>query len=297
MNSTILRILGLGMVLGLALGCAGEPQDLGGWRVAFEDSGRGRIGVCDLAGKGLNYITPDSLWATGPVSDTLGSTVYFVTGRPEDSLVPNAIYAVETDGSYLRKLTDLPFRALDIQVTPDGGKIVFVGRYADQEFTRAYEFVVGSEGFRAVSMAGRPAYDPGMAPGGLNFVWHDSTMIDTIFVSSLQQVLTLPIFPFPYTQTAISPDGEAFAAVCGENRRGLCFNKLRQKAERVLVPEADDGAISHPIWHPDGERVAFVFTETGDEVAPEIRLVDINSLEVNKIPIDAKSPTHPAWVR
>jgi hypothetical protein len=297
MASMKLSHLGLGIVLGLILGCSGETQDLGGWRVAFEDQDSGRIGVCDLAGRGLQYITPDSLWATGPVSDTLGRTVYFTTGKPEETLVPNAIYAVETDGSYLRKLTDLPLRAVDIQVTPDGGKIVFIGRYPDQEYMRAYEYVVGTEGFRAVSVAGRPAYDPGMAPGGLNFVWHDSSMTDTLFVSSLQQVLTLPIFPFPYTQCAISPDGEAFAAVCGEHRRGLCFNKLREKAERVLVPESDAGAITRPIFHPDGERVAFVYTELAEGARQEIRLVSLNSLEVNKIPIDAGAPTHPAWVR
>jgi hypothetical protein len=291
-------LLSVALALATLTACSAEaPTYIDGWRVAFEDPETGRIAVCGINGEGFEYITPDSLWAAGPVSDSTGKTVYFF-GQPRDrEQSANALFAVEVDGSYLRKITDLPLRALDIQVTPDGGKIVFTGRYPDQELPRAYEFVVGVDGFRAVSPANRGAYDPGMAPGGLNFVHHDSSFSDTLQVSSLQQILTIPIAPFPYTQTTIRPDGNVFVSVCGENRRGLCSMALKTREERILVAESDEGAVSHPVFNWNGDLVVFVYTEAGPKAPTSIRIISLNSMEIIEIPLTLKTVTHPAWVR
>ena len=277
-------------------GCSGQPAD-DGWRVALEDPDAGRIAICRVDGGDFAYITPDSIVAEGPVTDSTHRTVYFLGYPRGDSAVTNAIYAVSTDGTGLRRVAELPFRALDLQVTPDTTSLVFTGSYPDEERPRAYQMVVGQPGFRAVTPANRPAFDPSMAPGGLNFVWQDSTLGDTLYVSSLQQILTLPIYTFPYTQVTISPDGMAFVAVCGDGRRGLCYEQLQTKEKRVLVAERSTEAVTHPIFHPDGVRVAFVETLPESPTRSSIRVIDINSLENKEIPLDLERPTHPAWVR
>ena len=291
------------IMAGLVAGCAQVPDDPEGYRIAFEDPQAQRIAVIQESGKGFEYITPDSLTAFGPVSDSSWTSVYFIgrSRRLEEGL--HAIYAVEVDGTYLRKITDLPLSPMDLQVTPDGGILIFVGRYPDEENPRVYQMSIGESGFHAVTPASRSAMDPFMAPGGLNFIWHDGKHNDTLLVSSLQQILTLPIYEFPYTQVSIRPDGMAFAAICGEDRRGLCFMALKSpdgqdaRDETVLVPETDGVSLSHPIFHPDGVRIAYVRTELSVPPRSSIRVIDRNSLEIKEIPTDLTTPTHPVWVR
>lgn len=294
--------IGAALVM-LLSGCTSEPDTPAGWRVAFEDLKTGRIGACYLDGSHFKYLTPDSLWASQPVADSAGQTVYFCSSRKDERDLPNALYAVETDGTYLRKITDLPFRAIDLQVTRDGGRLVFVGSYPDQEYPRAFQLVIGEDGFTAVTDTRRAAYDICVSPGGMNFVYHDSTLSDTLYVSELYQNLTLPIMPFPYTQVSISPNGFEFAAVCGPRRRGLCHLLLKDsegkatRDERVLVPESPDKSISHPIFNLDGRRVCYVETSNRDDSSSVIKVIDVNSLVVNEIDTGKRRVSHPAWVR
>ena len=287
----------------LVTACTGVDQEGDVWRLAFEDTQSDRIAVCRLDGGGLKYITPDSLTAFGPVTDSTHRTVYFIGRSIVTPVGLFAIYAIEVDGTYLRKLTDLPLSPQDLQITPNGGTLVFTGKYPDQEFVRCYQMRIGESGFHAVTPAVRNVLDPSMAPGGLNFVWHDGSRDDTLLASSLDQILTMPIYEFPYTQVSIRPDGLAFAAVCGDDRRGLCHmalqDSLRQlnRTETILVPETDGIAIRQPIFHPDGVRIAYVRQTLGDPLTSTVHLIDRNSLEITKIPIDLKAPAHPTWVR
>jgi len=287
----------------LASACTGSKQDSDPWRLAFEDRGSQRIAVCRQDGSNLDYLTPDSLTAFGPVTDSSLETVYFI-GRSKatpDGLC--AIYAIEIDGTYLRKLTDLPLSPLDLQVTPNGGVLVFTGKYPDQENVRAYKMRIGESGFHAVTPATRTVFDPSMAPGGLNFVWHDGSLVDTLLVSTLDQILTLPIYEFAYTQVSIRPDGLAFAAVCGEERRGLCHMELQDslkqlvRTETVLVGETEGIAVAQPVFHPEGVRIAYVRSVLGGSPSSEIHVIDRNSLENTRIPIKLQAPAHPVWVR
>lgn len=305
-NGATRRMLRLLMCAGFVMlqsGCVADAEKPTGWRVAFEDLNAGRIGACYLDGSNFEYLTPDSLWASQPVSDSSGQTVYFCSSRRDERHLPNALYAVETDGSYLRKITDLPFRAIDLQVTLDGGRLVFVGSYPDQKYPRAFQLVIGEEGFSAVTSTGRAAYDISMAPGGMNFVYHDSTLSDTLYVSELYQKLTLPIAPFPYTQLSISPNGLEFAAVCGPQRRGLCHLLLKDslgnsvRDERVLVAESPDKWISHPIFHRDGKRVCYVEASSADDSSSTLKVIDLNSLVVNEIDVAGRRVSHPVWIR
>jgi Tol biopolymer transport system component len=287
----------------LVSACTGAEEQGDVWRLAFEDTQSDRIAVCRLDGGGLTYITPDSLIAFGPVTDSTHRTVYFVA---RSKAIPEglfAIYAIEVDGTYLRKLTDLPLSPQDLQITPDGGTMIFTGKYPDQEYVRGYQMRIGESGFHAVTPPDRNTLDPSMAPGGLNFVWHDGSQDDTLLVSSLDQILTMPIYEFPYTQVSIRPDGLAFAATFGDDRRGLCHLDLQDslgqlnRTETVLVPETDGIAIGQPIFHPDGVRIAYVRSTQDPPFSSTIHLIDRNSLEITKIPVDLKAPTHPTWVR
>lgn len=292
------------LVLSTLLSCARVEDDPAGLKVAFEDKDAGRIAVCRTSGRDLQYITPDSLLSSGPVTDSTHSTVYFLAKRrnlPDDL---TAIYAVNVNGDSLRKISEVPLSVLDFQITPDASTIVFLGKYPDLMHVRAYQLRVGESGFYAVTPAEKSVFDPAMAPGGLNFVWNDGTKSDTLFVSSLQQYLTLPIFVFPYTQVSLSwPHGRAFAAVCGPERRGLCYHELQtpdgveSRKETVLIPESEGVAISQPTFHPDGQRILYVHTDLQGEGRSQLRLIDRNSLKITRIPTETTNPAHPVWVR
>lgn len=283
--------------------CARVQDDPAGFRVVFEDQDAGRLAVCSLSGREFQYITPDSLFAFGPVTDSTRAAVYFLA-RPRsapDALV--SVYVVDVHGNSLRQVTDVPFSVLDVQITPDAATLVFLGKYPDQENVRAYQMRVGESGFHAVTPATKSVHDPAMAPGGLNFVWNDGTQSDTLYVSSLQEYLTLPIYVFPYTQVSLSwPDGRSFAAVGGSHRSALCYMLLQKpngaevREESVLVPEKAGISISQPAFHPDGQRILYVQTEQAGKKPSQLRVIDRNSLEVTRIPTSCEHPAHPAWV-
>jgi hypothetical protein len=288
----------------LLLSCSQSTPDPAGFRVVFEDQEAGRLAVCGLEGGSPQYITPDSLLSSGPVTDSTRATVYFMAHPRSQPDALQAVYAVDTRGTELRQVAEMPLSVQDIQITPDGSLLLFLGKYPDQEHVRAYLMRVGESGFQAVTPDNKSAHDPAMAPGGLNFVWHDGSHSDTLFVSSLQHYLTLPIFVFPYTQVSISwPDGRAFAAVCGPHRRGLCYNMLQSpegqevRKETVLIPEEEGVEISQPAFHPDGLRIIYVRSEIPDGGASRLCVIDRNSLKITRIPVDCRRPSHPAWVR
>lgn len=300
----MMKRLGLVLALCAVMGCEPAKDDPAGLRVAFEDQDKGRIAVCGLSGSGLLYITPDSLVASGPVTDSTRRTVYFLARSRSAPEGLTAVFSVDVHGEGLRQITDLPISVLDVQITPDATTLVFLGKYPDQEHVRAYQLRVGESGFHAVTPAERDAHDPAMAPGGLNFVWHDACNCDTLIVSSLQQYLTLPIFKFPYTQVSLSwPEGRAFAAVCGPNRRGLCYMELltpegvESRKETELVPETEGVSISQPTFHPDGDRILYVHTEEDGTRLSRLRLIDRNSLKITRIPSSCDQAAHPVWVK
>jgi len=297
------RLLAVLCALGLSA-CAQVADDPAGLRVVFEDQDAGRLAVCGLSGRDLQYITPDSLISSGPATDSSRRTVYFMAKPRSQPEALQAVYAVDVEGAGLRQVAEIPLSVQDFQITPDGATLLFVGRYPDQEHTRAYQMRVGESGFQAVTPETKSVCDPAMAPGGLNFVWNDGSHSDTLFVSSLQYYLTLPIFAFPYTQVSIAwPDGRAFAAVCGPRRRGLCYMQLatpegaEARKETVLIPETPEVAISQPAFHPDGVRILFVEAEEGGTRSSRICVIDRNSLKISRIPLDCEHPVHPAWVR
>jgi hypothetical protein len=285
-------------------GCSRPADDPAGFGVAFEDQDAGRLAVCGLSGRGFHYITPDTLVASSPVTDSTHGTLYFLATRRADTAAFKAIYAVTAKGDSLRKLSDLPLSVLDLQVTPDASRVVFLGRYADSENVHAYLMRLGETGFQAVTPAQKSVHDPAMAPGGLNFVWQDGTQSDTLFVSSLQETLTLPIFKFPYTQVSLRwPDGRAFAAIGGAHRRGL-YHMLLQKPdgeqvrmETELIPEQEGILLSDPVFHPDGDRILYVQTSSDGDKEAELRVIDRNSLKITRLPVDCTHPTHPVWCR
>ena len=285
--------------------CTPKPApDPAGLKVVFEDQDAKRLAICGLEGGEPQYFTPDTLESWGPVTDSTRSVVYFIA-RPKSQ--PDALaaaFAINLDGSGLRQLASVPLSILDLQITPDATRMLFLGKYPDQERVRAYLTFVGDSVFMAVTPENKSVHDPAMAPGGLNFVWNDGSHSDTLFVSSLQQLMTLPIYSFPYTQLSLSwPHGRAFAAVCGPNRRGLCYNLLNDgeghelRKETVLIEESEGVEISQPAFHPDGDRILYVETEKGSPGASRLCVIDRNSLKITRIPVECQRPSHPAWIR
>ncbi len=292
------------LTLGTLLSCSQSEPDPAGMKLVFEDQDAGRLAICGPDGGKPDYLTPDSLQARGPVTDSGRTTVYFIAKSRSQPEALAAAFSIHVDGTGLRQLAHLPLSVLDLQITPNGSMLLFLGKYPDQEYVRAYRLSVGDSAFQAVTPDTKSVHDPAMAPGGLNFVWHDGSQSDTLFVSSLQSFLTLPIFPFAYTQVSLSwPHGQSFAAVCGPNRHGLCFNLLQDdkgeevRRESVLIPESEGLEISQPAFHPDGVRILYVETESADPRPSRLCVIDRNSLKITRIPLECRRPAHPAWVR
>lgn len=269
----------------------------GEWRLAFADLDRGRIGICRLDGSMFRYITPDSLFAQHPSADSTGHIVIFAATSPDNPDGPSALYSIQSDGSGLELLTYAPFRIYEVTAGPDGAMALFVGRYADSDMPRVYRYRKGEPGFTAVLGPERIPLDLAMPPTGANFLFHDYSGGDTMWVGNAAGGLPIPIYNLPFSQCSFSPDGLSLVSVDRESRNTLALFDFRDwSVDTLVAPDSDGVTLADPAFHPAGRRACFIRREGVDELG-RVAVVDLNSLELKLLPAVVPRPARPAWVR
>jgi hypothetical protein len=284
--------------MGLALACSPNAGPAPGeWYLAFADTDLGRIATCRVDGSRMRYITPDSLWATQPSADSTGHIVLFAATARANPTGVSAIYAVNSDGSGLELLTPTPLHIDELVAGPDGSLAIFIGRYADSEKPRVYRFRKGEPGFVAVLEPKRLPLDLAMPPTGANFLFHDESGGDTMWVGTVAGGLPIPIYNFPFSQCSFSPDGLSLLTIDRDARNTLALFDFRDwSVDTLVAPEAEGTRLADPAFHPAWGRACFIrrsAAESGDRIG----VLDLNSLDLKILPAVVSHPARPVWVR
>ncbi|MGH2662737.1 MAG: hypothetical protein ACRDH8_07990 [Actinomycetota bacterium] len=162
------------------------------------------------------------------------------------------IYTANADGGTLRRLTNHPASDLDPTWSPDGDEIVF---NSDREGLPPQLFVMDASGRNQTRLT------PTGTPGS--------------------------IFP------SISPDGRQIVFGCGRDldEMDLC---LASRTKPVLGTTllSLPGRQWQPAWSPDGERIAFVSAESGDD---EIYTVAPDGTGLTRLTESPGRDADPAW--
>jgi dipeptidyl aminopeptidase/acylaminoacyl peptidase len=268
----------------------------GEWQLAFADLDVQRIAVCRLNGSHVRYITPDSLVTLQPSADSTGHIIIFAATRRQAPQGASALYSIQSDGTGLELLTYAPFHISEVSAGPDGSMALFVGRYADSDMPRVYRYRRGEEGFSAVLGPERVPTDLAMAPTGANFLFHDGSAGDTMWVGNVAGGLPIPIYNFPYSQCSFAPDGLSLVTVDRGARNTLALFDFRDWTADTMVAPEDGSTVADPAVHPDGQKACFVRKSAA---AGEVRLAiaDLNSHEIKILREVARRPARPVWVR
>jgi len=294
---SVSRSLSVGLLASL-LACSPDSAPTPGeWRLAFADLDKGRIATCRVDGSHMRYITPDSLFTQQPSADSTGHIVIFAATRSDNPQGASALYAVHSDGSELELLTYAPFHIYEVAAGPDGSMALFVGRYADSHMPRVYRYRKGEPGFTAVLGAERIPLDLAMPPTGANFLFHDDSGGDTMWVGTVAGGLPIPIYNFPFSQCSFSPDGLSLVTVDrGAHNTLALFEFSDWSVDTLVAPGAAGATLADPAFHPAGGRACFVRQEVDGE-RDRVAVVDLNSLDINLLPAVVARPSRPVWVR
>ena len=226
------------------------------------------------------------------------------------------IYVMDTDGGNLRRLTNHPDRDFSPSWSPDGRRIVFVserdghphfiqGRFTDEIY------VMDADGGNPQNLTNNPSDDrsPSWSPDGKRIVFQSDRDNDRdhnieIYVmdadGSNQQRLTNNLTEDEYPSW--SPDGKriAFSA----RRPGHVENKFGITDE-IYVMDANGGNEQrltdnrnndwHPVWSPDGKRIAFMADRKGDLVKFDIYVMDADGGNPQNLTNNRGWDSSPSW--
>jgi eukaryotic-like serine/threonine-protein kinase len=175
------------------------------------------------------------------------------------------IYLINTDGSGLRQITDMPDGACQPDFSPDGMQIVFISpcqRY-QESYSLASMFIIDIEGENLTPLPNVPGgdYDPAWSPDGklIAFTSLRSGGKPKIYLLNLEnEVVTLLADEgVKNIQPAWSPDGKEIAFVT--NRRGpqqVWFMNTDGSDQR-LFSRSKDLVNSTPAWSPNGKVILY----------------------------------------
>jgi hypothetical protein len=279
-------------------GCSGQGSvtdlDAGGWRIAFEVVDSGRVAVCDMDGSHFEFITPDSLIAFHPATDSTGRTIYFcVTQR---SVGANAVYSVATAGSNLKKLSDLPFQPSALAVSPSGRVVVVEGHYADESLPRLYRVSTSEGRMMTLTPASIPTASPVFSPEGSTFLFNNLRSPDTVWIGFVAGSQPLPLPAVTYKQCSIAPDGFSVAGIGGPKNTELRRYFFATQKDTVLVTAPHgSGELANPVFHPGGSLICL--EQVASDGSSRVAIYDVKTSRLEYVPHPKTTARKPIWVR
>jgi serine/threonine protein kinase/Tol biopolymer transport system component len=206
------------------------------------------------------------------------------------------IWTMNTDGSSLRQLTQIPEGACQPRWSPDGTRLVFISPCkGDQDsFIHSSIFIMNADGSGLVSLSSNPGsgYDPAWAPDSQQVAYtaFGKEGIAQIFIYDLQtkqvKVLTDPELRANF-QPAWSANHEIAYIGLGDqiwvmNEDGANRRLMMRNADLNLHNKT-------PRWSPDGKTLVFTRWNAGISGAPWLAVLQ-NSPDASAVNVAVGSP-------
>ena len=222
------------------------------------------------------------------------------------------IYVMDADGGNQRRLTNNRHRDWKPSWSPDGKRIAFVsyrdGHVIDGRPTSEI-YVMDADGGNPQNLTNHPNNDwgPSWSPDGKRIAFYsrrDGPFNYEIYVMDADggNQQNLSNNPLQDRSPSWSPDGEriAFSA-----RRDGHFETKFSITEEIYVMDADGGNQQrltenrkndwHPVWSPDGKRIAFASDRKGDLQNFEIYVMDADGGNQQRLTENRVHDWSPSW--
>jgi len=202
------------------------------------------------------------------------------------------IYAMNTSGNNLRRLTNNPAQDLSPSWSPDGQKIVFTS-YRDWN---GEVYAMDADGSNQQNLTNNPANDwcPSWSPDGDRIAFASyrngkgEVYVMDVNGNNQQNLTNNPAEDwFP----SWSPDGDriAFASNRDGNFEIYLIDASGNNLRRLTNNPADD---IYPSWSPNGDKIAFASNRDGKG---EVYVMDDDGNNQQNLTNNPSSDTQPSW--
>ena len=229
--------------------------------------------------------------------------IAFVSGFPGDT----EIYVMEADGSSPTRLTFSEEDDYSPTWSPDGSRIAFVSNRDRRPEYVPEIYVMDTDGSNQTRLTFNEASSPAWSPDGSRIAFvSDRDGNSKIYVMDADgsNVTRLTFHEGDDVDPAWSPDGSRIAFA--SNRHGLDngldkqiyvmdtdgSNIIRLTFRQVEQGKVEQGEKEEPAWSPDGSRIAFVSSETGNV---DIYLMNPDGSNITRVTFNEAIDWFPTW--
>jgi Tol biopolymer transport system component len=202
------------------------------------------------------------------------------------------IWLMNTDGSDLDQVTNIPEGACQPKWSPDGMRIAFISPCIRQliYYPGASLFIINADGTGLVPLPNAPGgdYDPSWSPDGSQIAFTSLRHggVPGIFIINLVDNSIKSLVENEaraISQPAWSPKGDVIAYVNSDNR--IWIMDVNGENRRRLTIGEEDYMVNGPAWSPDGSVVVYTRSPFSDTTGTT-QLMAVPFIETGAMPVD-----------